>query len=142
MLLPLPFSILGFTISTWQYFYKSIFVSYSSIVSNKKSKNRAKMKYFIRSNVLKLSIWKIFDILVVCAARIGGAALIADLKAVADKVSQIASRQQIEEEILSDAPDEFLDPIMSTLMIDPVVLPSSRTIVDRATISRYITKSN
>lgn len=35
-----------------------------------------------------------------------------------------------------DAPDEFLDPIMSTLMKDPVELPSSNTIIDYMTISK------
>lgn len=48
----------------------------------------------------------------------------------------MASRQEMEEEILADVPDEFLDPIMSTLMTDPVILPSSRTVVDRTTIAR------
>lgn len=47
------------------------------------------------------------------------------------------SHQQSEEEILSEPPDEFLDPIMLTLMVDPVILPSSRATVDRSTIARY-----
>ncbi|MFN9901854.1 MAG: U-box domain-containing protein, partial [bacterium] len=34
-----------------------------------------------------------------------------------------------------DAPDEFLDPLMATLMEDPVELPSSKTVIDRITIS-------
>jgi ubiquitin conjugation factor E4 A len=51
----------------------------------------------------------------------------------------MASQQQTEEGILAEAPDEFLDPIMSTLMIDPVILPSSRTTVDRSTIARLAT---
>ena len=54
----------------------------------------------------------------------------------AHKVAEMASQQQTEEEILAEAPDEFLDPIMSTLMTDPVILPSSRTTVDRSTIAR------
>ncbi|KXJ76958.1 hypothetical protein RP20_CCG008557 [Aedes albopictus] len=37
-----------------------------------------------------------------------------------------------------DPPDEFLDPIMSSLMMDPVVLPSSRITVDRSTIARHL----
>ena len=37
-----------------------------------------------------------------------------------------------------DAPDEYLDPITSTLMIDPVMLPSSKQIIDRATIARHL----
>lgn len=37
-----------------------------------------------------------------------------------------------------DAPDDYLDPITSTLMVDPVMLPSSRQIIDRATIARHL----
>lgn len=37
-----------------------------------------------------------------------------------------------------DIPDEFLDPILSTLMKDPVELPSSHIIIDRATIERHL----
>jgi hypothetical protein len=40
--------------------------------------------------------------------------------------------------VYDDAPDEFLDPITSILMSDPVMLPSSRKIVDRATIARHL----
>jgi ubiquitin conjugation factor E4 B len=32
----------------------------------------------------------------------------------------------------------FLDPLMFTLMRDPVILPSSRNIVDRATIKSHL----
>ena len=48
------------------------------------------------------------------------------------------SHQQSEEEILAEPPEEFLDPIMLTLMADPVILPSSRATVDRSTIARYL----
>ena len=43
-----------------------------------------------------------------------------------------------EEQALSDAPEEFLDPIMGTLMTDPVMLPASQNIVDRNVIARHI----
>lgn len=33
---------------------------------------------------------------------------------------------------------EFLDPLLSTLMRDPVLLPTSGTIVDRSTISQHL----
>jgi hypothetical protein len=39
---------------------------------------------------------------------------------------------------LSDVPDEFLDPLTSALMIDPVTLPSSKQVVDRSTIMRHL----
>ncbi|KAG7282498.1 hypothetical protein CRUP_020213 [Coryphaenoides rupestris] len=56
----------------------------------------------------------------------------------ADKIKSHADRQQQEEETYADAPDEFLDPIMSTLMLDPVLLPSSSVTVDRSTIARHL----
>ena len=37
-----------------------------------------------------------------------------------------------------DAPEEYLDPLMATLMDDPVELPSSKTVIDRITISKLI----
>jgi len=37
-----------------------------------------------------------------------------------------------------DAPDHFLDPIMQTLMMDPVKLPTSNVTVDRVTITRHL----
>jgi hypothetical protein len=43
-----------------------------------------------------------------------------------------------DEDLVLQAPEEFLDPIMATLMRDPVLLPTSRTIVDRSTISRHL----
>ncbi|TFK61391.1 hypothetical protein BDN72DRAFT_828292 [Pluteus cervinus] len=42
------------------------------------------------------------------------------------------------EEDLGDVPDEFLDPLMFTLMRDPVLLPSSKNILDRATIKSHL----
>merc|ERR1719254_70085 len=35
-------------------------------------------------------------------------------------------------------PDEFLDPIMSEIMEDPVLLPTSNNIMDRKVIERHI----
>ncbi|KAG9118394.1 hypothetical protein FRC07_007110 [Ceratobasidium sp. 392] len=42
------------------------------------------------------------------------------------------------EDDLSDAPEEFMDPLMYTLMRDPVTLPSSRAVVDRSTIKAHL----
>lgn len=39
---------------------------------------------------------------------------------------------------LGDIPAEFLDPLMYTLMEDPVLLPTSRAIVDRSTIRSHL----
>lgn len=62
--------------------------------------------------------------------------MIGPLQIVEEKISHLARKQLEDEETLADAPEEFLDPIMSTLMMDPVNLPSSRTTVDRTTIAR------
>ncbi|XP_049582850.1 ubiquitin conjugation factor E4 A [Syngnathus scovelli] len=56
----------------------------------------------------------------------------------ADKIKSHADQQLQDEETYSDAPEEFLDPIMSTLMLDPVLLPSSNVTVDRSTIARHL----
>ncbi|KAJ3156245.1 hypothetical protein HDU86_004009 [Geranomyces michiganensis] len=43
-----------------------------------------------------------------------------------------------EEELLGDVPPDFEDPIMATLMEDPVILPSSGTSIDRSTIKELL----
>ena len=53
-------------------------------------------------------------------------------------VKSSAAAKDEEESLFSDAPDHFLDPIMSHLMRDPVKLPSSGQIVDRQTIARHL----
>ncbi|KAF7283738.1 hypothetical protein GWI33_022990 [Rhynchophorus ferrugineus] len=70
--------------------------------------------------------------------RIGGGMLIGEVKEVAAKVAEKAQEYKANEEAVSEAPDHFLDPIMSTLMTDPVILPSSRQTVDRTTIARHL----
>lgn len=70
--------------------------------------------------------------------RIGGGTLIGELQEVAERVQEKAAEQQANEEVIAEAPDHFLDPIMSTLMLDPVTLPSSKQTVDRSTIARHL----
>jgi ubiquitin conjugation factor E4 B len=43
-----------------------------------------------------------------------------------------------EDEDLGEVPDEFLDPIMSTIMHNPVRLPTSGNVMDRDVISRIL----
>ncbi|ODQ78526.1 hypothetical protein BABINDRAFT_9297 [Babjeviella inositovora NRRL Y-12698] len=43
-----------------------------------------------------------------------------------------------EELELGDVPDEFLDPLMYTLMSDPVILPGSKISIDRSTIKSHL----
>ncbi|XP_057872482.2 probable ubiquitin conjugation factor E4 [Cryptomeria japonica] len=54
------------------------------------------------------------------------------------KARAAASEAMDTESMLGDIPDDFLDPIQFTLMRDPVILPSSRTTVDRPTIQRHL----
>jgi ubiquitin conjugation factor E4 A len=58
------------------------------------------------------------------------------------KLGQVIDEQrktyELEELNFDDAPDEFLDPLMANLMEDPVILPNSRTVVDRSTIARHL----
>lgn len=64
--------------------------------------------------------------------------LVSDLAAVEKKVGQMAENVKMDEELFSDAPDEYLDAIMSHLMTDPVRLPNSHQVVDRSTIARHL----
>ncbi|RUS77798.1 hypothetical protein EGW08_014437 [Elysia chlorotica] len=63
---------------------------------------------------------------------------IMDFMTLDERIKELKTSKLSEEQALSDAPEEFLDPIMGTLMTDPVMLPSSRNIVDRNVIARHI----
>jgi ubiquitin conjugation factor E4 B len=53
--------------------------------------------------------------------------------------AKIAASEALDAEAaLGEIPDEFLDPIQYTLMMDPVILPSSRITVDRPVIQRHL----
>lgn len=54
-----------------------------------------------------------------------------------DTVEAAMQRVSADEELLVDAPDEFLDEILSTFMKDPVLLPSGHY-VDRSTITQHL----
>ncbi|KAI0464934.1 hypothetical protein LJB42_000150 [Komagataella kurtzmanii] len=55
-----------------------------------------------------------------------------------DSAMEKRSQQQQEELEMGDAPDEFLDPLMYTIMEDPVILPSSKVSIDRSTIKSHL----
>eukprot|EP00123_Amoebidium_parasiticum_P015048 comp22757_c0_seq2/m.35536 comp22757_c0_seq2/g.35536 ORF comp22757_c0_seq2/g.35536 comp22757_c0_seq2/m.35536 type:complete len:616 (-) comp22757_c0_seq2:414-2261(-) len=55
-----------------------------------------------------------------------------------DLVEQCISAGKVEEEELGDIPDEFLDPLMCTLMTDPVRLPTSNNVCDRKIIETHL----
>lgn len=42
-----------------------------------------------------------------------------------------------DEALMEDAPDEFMDEILTTFMVDPVILPSGHY-VDRSTITQHL----
>lgn len=56
----------------------------------------------------------------------------------ASKIQAAKEADEQAEEDLGEIPDEFLDPLVYTLMEDPVILPSSRTTIDRSTIRSHL----
>ena len=58
-----------------------------------------------------------------------------------DKVEAIVRQKSKFDIDFSHAPDEFRDPLMDTLMIDPVRLPTSGNVMDRSVILRHLLNS-
>ena len=54
------------------------------------------------------------------------------------RVKGAKQQDEQEEEDLGEVPDDFLDPLIYTLMEDPVILPASRMSIDRATIRSHL----
>ncbi|ODV90685.1 hypothetical protein CANCADRAFT_2415 [Tortispora caseinolytica NRRL Y-17796] len=63
---------------------------------------------------------------------------IAQLKQLADTVESIKQSDIMEEEELGDVPDEYLDPLVFTLMKEPVILPASKVTLDLSTIKSHL----
>jgi len=64
-----------------------------------------------------------------------------DIEQLLDFVATVEKRKieyQQDEDDLGDIPDDFLDPLIGELMRDPVILPTSKTIIDRGTIKRHL----
>lgn len=61
-----------------------------------------------------------------------------EFRALADAIAAAHAADMQAEEDLGEIPDELLDPIMGSLMLDPVMLPSSKQIVDRSTIRSHL----
>lgn len=55
-----------------------------------------------------------------------------------NRVAETKEAEEQEEEDLGEIPDEFLDPLLADLMTDPVILPTSKNTVDRATIRSHL----
>ncbi|CAB3376749.1 Hypothetical predicted protein [Cloeon dipterum] len=62
-------------------------------------------------------------------------------KELAKRAHEIAIQNIKKEVDYSDAPEEFRDPLMDTLMDDPVILPSGK-VMDRAVIIRHLLNSS
>jgi len=55
-----------------------------------------------------------------------------------EKVEFAVKNVKYDEALMTDAPEEFLDPLMCTFMKDPVLLPTSGTVIDRSTITQHL----
>ncbi|KAF7278364.1 hypothetical protein GWI33_008496 [Rhynchophorus ferrugineus] len=66
---------------------------------------------------------------------------IEQFRELSEKACRVLENNQRSDEWLEDAPDEFKDPLMDTLMTDPVLLPSGQ-IMDRSVIMRHLLNSN
>jgi ubiquitin conjugation factor E4 B len=55
-----------------------------------------------------------------------------------EEVEKVKLLEAEEEEELGEVPDEYLDPLMATLMTEPVLLPSSKAILDLSTIKSHL----
>ncbi|XP_017783423.1 PREDICTED: ubiquitin conjugation factor E4 B isoform X1 [Nicrophorus vespilloides] len=62
-------------------------------------------------------------------------------RTLSSKAQQILEDNQKSEDWMNDAPDEFKDPLMMTVMTDPVLLPSG-LIMDRSVIMRHLLNSS
>ncbi|KAF9425201.1 hypothetical protein BGZ94_007753 [Podila epigama] len=63
---------------------------------------------------------------------------IVKLKQLVQKVEDVRQQGVEDEEELGEVPDEFLDPLLYTLMEDPVLLPTSNISIDRSTIKSHL----
>ncbi|KAI5359833.1 putative U-box domain, Zinc finger, RING/FYVE/PHD-type, ubiquitin conjugation factor E4, core [Septoria linicola] len=54
------------------------------------------------------------------------------------KVAEAKALDEQEEADLGEIPEEFEDPLLGILMLDPVTLPSSKSVVDRSTIRTHL----
>ncbi|EED23803.1 ubiquitin fusion degradation protein UfdB, putative [Talaromyces stipitatus ATCC 10500] len=63
---------------------------------------------------------------------------LAKLIELSKRIKQAKEADEQAEEDLGEIPDEFLDPLIYTLMEDPVILPNSKVTIDRATIRSHL----
>ncbi|KAH9246449.1 hypothetical protein BASA81_016009 [Batrachochytrium salamandrivorans] len=63
---------------------------------------------------------------------------IAKLVEFVNNVEKTLLSEKLAEEEMGDVPDQFLDPLLYTLMEDPVILPSSGVTIDLSTIKSHL----
>ena len=63
---------------------------------------------------------------------------VGELDMLAARVAAAGASARASEAANEEAPEEFWDPIMATIMDDPVTLPTSSITLDRATIMRHL----
>lgn len=63
---------------------------------------------------------------------------IESLTVIITKSQEASASMQNIDNLVDTAPAEFIDPLMNTIMRDPVRLPTSQNIVDRATIYQHL----
>lgn len=73
--------------------------------------------------------------------RIRSAVEVEKFKALFQQAHEIYMANQTRDDEYADAPDEFKDPLMDILMVDPVRLPSG-IIMDRSIITRHLLNSS
>ncbi|XP_045476375.1 ubiquitin conjugation factor E4 B isoform X2 [Harmonia axyridis] len=86
---------------------------------------------------------ELFDDALVRLQRIGikSTSELEQFQALAVKANKVWINNQKTDDWMADAPDEFKDPLMDTLMTDPVRLPSGQ-VMDRAVIMRHLLNSS
>ncbi|CAI8017104.1 Ubiquitin conjugation factor E4 A [Geodia barretti] len=70
--------------------------------------------------------------------NLGYVELMEKMTSLIDRVHKYSNRLQMEESALDDAPEEFLDPVTSELMKEPVRLPTSGVTMDKSNIMRHL----
>ncbi|CBN78076.1 conserved unknown protein [Ectocarpus siliculosus] len=66
------------------------------------------------------------------------ASSMADMDSLCSAVIEARASYEASEASLGEVPDEFLDPVLCHVMRDPVLLPTSGTILDRSTIVQHL----
>jgi ubiquitin conjugation factor E4 B len=56
----------------------------------------------------------------------------------AERIKAAKEAAELEEEDLGEIPDEYMDPLLATLMEDPVILPTSKQTLDRSTVRSHL----